>query len=284
MGISRAAVHYMMTEAKKVPFRGRLLTLGVQQTTVSEADLNKLSKRLNYPLVEVGDEAIEKFDRHQHLTDLYLFKRLGFEEVLRTDFSDFEGADFAFDMNQAGVPEQYLGYFDLLIDGGTTEHVFHLPNSLHNIFSFLNVGGRIMHFSPSSNHVDHGFYMFSPTLFWDYYLANGFEFSSFKFFEYNRWGNVNGWMAADYEPGCLRFISGGGLPGGQYGIALTATKTAQSTSGVIPQQHRYAKTWARKKKRKSHSSLLVYRFKKRAERIWKRYRVRGFPLPVNDRY
>jgi len=284
MGISRAAVHYMMTEAKKVPFTGRVLTLGVQQTTVSESDLAKLSDRLQYPLAEVDDSETPKFDRHQHLTDVYLFKSLGFDEVLRTDFSDFQGAELVFDLNQSGVPEQYQGYFDLLIDGGTTEHVFHLPNSLHNIFSFLKVGGRVMHFNPSSNHVDHGFYMFSPTLFWDYYEANGFEFNSFKFFEYNKWGNIQRWIAADYEPGCLRYVSGGGLPGGQYGIALTATKLEGSTSGVVPQQHRYKKTWERTKKRKVHKSLLAYRFKKRAARIWKRYRLRGFPLRVANRY
>jgi len=273
----------MMTEAQKTSFQGRLLTLGVQQTQLSETDLIKLADKLHYTLTTVDENEVPKFDRHHHLTDLYLFKSLGFSDVMRTDFSDFEGCDLAFDLNQAGVPEEYRNYFDVIIDGGTIEHVFHLPNSLANIFEFLKIGGRVIHFSPSSNHVDHGFYMFSPTLFWDYYLANQFEFSSFKFFEYNRWGNTRNWVAADYEPGCLRKISGGGLRG-QFGIALTAIKTEESVSGVVPQQHRYAKTWSRTKKRKSSSSHHWYRFKKRAERIWKRYRTRDFPLPVSNRY
>lgn len=284
MGISKAAVHYLLKEAKKEPFTGRVLTLGVQQVILSEDELGKLADRVGYKLTPVTDETIAKFDRHHHLTDMYLLKSLGFDEVVRTDFSDFQGADFTMDMNQAETPADHIGKYDVLIDGGTIEHVFHLPNSLMHIFRFLKVGGRVVHISPSSNNIDHGFYMFSPTLFWDFYEANKFEFSSFKFIEYNRWGNTQKWIAADYEPGCLRYVSGGGLPRGHYGIVLTARKTEESTGDTVPQMHRYTKTWKRKKKRKKSRSMMVYRIKKRAEQFWKRHRVRGFPLPNTERY
>ena len=284
MGISRAAVHYMMVEGKKVPFSGRCLTFGVQQTTVSEKDLKKLSEKVGYPLKVVDETGMEKLDRHQHLTDLFVLKSLGFEDVVRADFSDFQGAELVFDLNQEETPTAHIGKYDFVIDGGTIEHVFHLPNSLNHIFRFLKVGGRVFHLSPSSNNIDHGFYMFSPTLFWDYYEANKFEFSSFKFIEYNRWGNAQKWIAGNYEPGSLRYVSGGGLPRGHYGLVLIATKTEASTSGVVPQQHRYAKTWKRKTKRKKSRSMTVYRLKKRAEQFWKRYRRFRFPLPVSERF
>jgi len=274
----------MLTEAKKQPFTGRVLTLGVQQTTIREKELIDLAKRVQYPLTAVNDDAVEKLDRHHHLTDVFLFKSLGFDEVQRTDFSDFQGAELVFDMNQADTPRKHVGRYDMVIDGGTVEHVFHIPNSMAHIFRFLKVGGRIIHISPSSNNIDHGFYMFSPTLFWDFYEANKFEFSSFKFIEYNRWGNTEKWIAGDYEPGCLHYISGGGLPRGQYGITLTATKTEHSTSDVVPQMNRYKKTWARSTERKKSKSALHYRFKKRAGRIWKKYRLWTFPLRVSDRF
>ena len=60
-----------------------------------------------------------------------------------------------------------------LLDSGTLEHVFHLPNALKSVVELAKVGGRVMLLSPSSNHFDHGFYMFSPTLFYDYFSANG---------------------------------------------------------------------------------------------------------------
>ena len=62
----------------------------------------------------------------------------------------------------------------MIIDGGTMEHIFHIPNVLNNIYRMLRVGGRIIHISPSSNYVDHGFYSFSPTLFYDFYQTNKF--------------------------------------------------------------------------------------------------------------
>ena len=284
MGISRAAVHFMLTEAKSERFQGRLLTFGVQQTAISEKELINLARKTGYELSDVDETKVEKLDRHQHLTDLYLFRRLGFDEIIRTDVSDFQGAELVFDLNDTNFPEEYAGYFDMVLDGGTIEHVFHVPNSLRNIFLFLKVGGRVMHSSPSSNNVDHGFYMFSPTLFWDYYEANKFEFRQFKFFEYNRWGNTQNWIAADYQPGCLRYVSGGGLPRGQYGILVVAKKGENSSCDVVPQQHRYAKTWARTKKRKSSRSMWVRRSKKRAEQLWKRVGVRGFPLRITNRY
>jgi len=51
--------------------------------------------------------------------------------------------------------------------------------------SLLKPGGRIIFLSPSTNHVDHGFYMFLPTLFMDYLLANGFSIRTFYFIRYS---------------------------------------------------------------------------------------------------
>lgn len=33
----------------------------------------------------------------------------------------------------------------------------------------------MIHASPSHNHADHGFYVFNPTIFYDFYTANGFD-------------------------------------------------------------------------------------------------------------
>jgi hypothetical protein len=39
----------------------------------------------------------------------------------------------------------------------------------------LKVGGRLIIMVPASNSIDHGFYSFSPTLFFDYFADNGFS-------------------------------------------------------------------------------------------------------------
>lgn len=285
MGISKAAAHYMLTEAAKEPFRGKVLTFGAQKCMLTESELDSLADKVGYELTPV-DDGVPKLDRNQQLTDVYLLKRLGFSEIVRADFSDFEGAELVLDLNQHDTPGEHIGRYDMLLDGGTVEHVFHLPNAMNHIFRFLKVGGRVIHISPSSNNIDHGFYMFSPSLFWDYYEANRYEFSSFKFIEYNRWGNTQKWIAGDYQPGCLRYVSGGGLPRGHYGIVLTAKKTAESTGDAIPQMHRYVQTWSesKKKKKKKKRSMRAYRLKMRLKQFWRRHRVRGFPLPISERF
>src|SRR5207249_3920994 len=96
------------------------------------------------------------------------FKALGFSEVAAMDYSDFESARYIHDLNSSEPPEHLLENFDVIIDGGTIEHVFHIPNVLNSIHKMLRPHGRTIHMSPSSNHIDHGFYMFSPTLFWDF--------------------------------------------------------------------------------------------------------------------
>ena len=39
----------------------------------------------------------------------------------------------------------------------------------------LKPGGRVIHMNPASNYLEHGFYQFSPCLFYDYYGINGFD-------------------------------------------------------------------------------------------------------------
>jgi len=132
----------------------------------------------------------------------YLFHRLGFDEVVATDVSNFEGADLVLDLNQLCVTPDQQGRYDVVLDGGTLEHVFHLPNALRNVLDFTAVGGRIIHVGPSSNHLDHGFYMFSPTLFWDFYKTNGLDIQTFYLVRYNMFTAARErWLYGEYEPG-----------------------------------------------------------------------------------
>jgi len=108
------------------------------------------------------------------------------------------------------------------------------------------VGGKVIHLAPSSNHVEHGFYMFSPAFFFDYYTANHWKIETFKFFEYQRSHDVSPWRIYNYTPGCLDHFSMGGFDRGYLlGIFVVATKTEQSGWNIIPQQGRYTRVWDR---------------------------------------
>ena len=81
--------------------------------------------------------------------------------------------------------------------------------------------------------------MFSPTFFWDYYMANGFDINVCQAYRYTTDWLTGLWEFSDYIPGHLTRISLGGLDDALYGVYVIATKTERSTCDVIPQQGMY---------------------------------------------
>ena len=170
------------------------------------------------------------------------------------DFSPYEGATFVHDLNCPDISRSMGRRFDFVFDGGTTEHVFHIPNVFGNIFDSLNIGGHVMYASPSNNHCDHGFYQFSPTLFCDWYVANKWIVKRVDFFKYTKAHDVEPWVFTPYTPGSLDAVSFGGLDSDMYGTMFCAEKTAESTCTVIPQQNSYRRFWAAQDKQDSLES------------------------------
>lgn len=234
MGLAKAAISYLMEEGKRRPFSGRVLTLGVQIVFVNEAELEALADRHGFALAASPATSREPLKGGGVSCD-YLFRRLGFTSVVSTDVSDYEGADLVFDLDAAETPSKHIGLYDLVLDGGTLEHVFHAPNALKNILGFTALNGRIVHMSPSSNHIDHGFYMFSPRFFWDFYSANRLNIVACDLFRYSRAGhNVNQWVFGRYTPGSLYRASFGRLGGGLFGVAVIIEKSRDVVEIAIP--------------------------------------------------
>lgn len=166
------------------------------------------------------------------------FATCGYRETRALDVSDFEGAEIVFDLNRHNTPAELAGQFDLVFNGGTIEHVFHVPNALSNITRMLRVNGLAVHLNPCHNWVDHGFYQFGPTLFFDYYDAAGFEplESALFLFDVKR---PDPWRVMPAPPEAF----GAGLSGtfdGRTGLQLfMARKTAESRDTAVPTQSLY---------------------------------------------
>lgn len=245
MGIGRGAYRLLLEEKKRGAFSGgSVLQLGRQCILFDAQLLQKYALLHQVPLRKIEPQL--SFDSHYRklgfIDDHTLFKSLGFQEVKSLDFSNFEGADLVWDLNQT-IPEEYWGKFDLIYDGGTAEHVFHFPQVLKNIHLLLKEGGIVIHVSPSHNHVDHGFYMFSPQVYSEYYRSNRYSILTSHFFEYSP-DHQKPWTIYAYEPGVLDQLAYGGFGKKMVAIHLVAKKTAESTSGVSPNQGGYLSAWA----------------------------------------
>jgi hypothetical protein len=177
-------------------------------------------------------------DGTAYVSDDAVFGAMGFTNVKSLDICYYEDADYIFDLNQADIKQHVELNFDLVIDGGTMEHIFHVPNCFQNIFDVLKVGGCVLHLSPANNHLDHGFYQFCPTLFYDYYASNNYSVLDAKIFSF--WPNDEQWEWKPYQPHSLDAVNMGGLDAKIYGTAILARKQSHSTYDVIPQQSYYA--------------------------------------------
>jgi hypothetical protein len=104
-----------------------------------------------------------------------LLKLLGAEYTSSIDASGYEGASVVHDMNLP-VPEELRQTFSLVIDAGTLEHIFNFPTAIKNCMEMIAEGGHLLIMTPANNFTGHGFYQFSPELFFRIFSdSNGFE-------------------------------------------------------------------------------------------------------------
>jgi hypothetical protein len=239
MGIQKVSCSLLAELKKDYPsLGGTVLQLGRQDVSVNAIKLLNVLNQFN-----IKPSVFLNPDNKSNIDDISLFKSLGFDSVESIDIDNYEEPTYTYDLNQP-VPEFLHEKYDAIYDGGTTEHIFNFPESLKNIYKMLKVGGIIMHVSPSNNYVDHGFYSFSPTIFYDYYRANGFEIIKSYLFEVK--SSTNKCLIYEYLPEEKSFF----IPSDRFGRLLVwfvARKTYSSTYDVTPQQGFYVETWKKSK-------------------------------------
>ncbi|HVS70073.1 MAG TPA: methyltransferase domain-containing protein [Phycisphaerae bacterium] len=228
---------------------GQLLTLGVQDVYCSYDELRAFLHEKNIPardlppaeiLPTTGFAWAGAKERARAIHQKTLFAALGFQtaNVLAMDASDYERPDFLHDLNLP-VPNNLENRFDLLFDGGTLEHVFSLKDAFFNVARMLKPGGLAIHHAPV-DWPDHGFVNFNPTLFRDFYLANGFAEIDLRF------------TAVPLAPASLaaerdyRFYTD--FPGylrPSHGLLLWAAyKKIRHVEPTVPVQGRYRQIWS----------------------------------------
>jgi SAM-dependent methyltransferase len=252
LGVPRGTIRLLFDEARRRPFSGSVLQLGRMSIFASDNQLGTWAKERGIELAPVADPALSHdplLAEMNCVDDITFFRRLGFSDVQSLDVSDWEQADLIWDLNQP-VPDDWKGRYDCVFESGTIQHVFHLPNVLANIHDLLKTGGRVVHGqAPSHNHVDHGFYMFSPTLFWDYWTTNGYSIDAAYWFEFEPfWFRSKfvapPWRIRRYTPGSLDAYGYGGFGHRQVSLFFVATRGEEATRGEVPQQSYYERFWS----------------------------------------
>lgn len=102
-----------------------------------------------------------------------LIDYFGSTKVDSIDNSPYENATIIHDMNEI---ISNVGKYDTVLDLGTLEHIYNINNAFLNVSELCNIGGQIIHVLPADCQCGHGFWQFSPELFFSLYSSkNGYE-------------------------------------------------------------------------------------------------------------
>lgn len=190
MGISLNDAKLLVRIAAKGTSFSKVLTLARQQLFFRPSDLT-----------ETLQQAGISRDRTNRFLELArdegsaepLFETLGASEITSMDYSDYQGATIRHDLN-IPIDPKYHARFDLVFDGGTLEHVFNFPIAIRNAMEMVKPGGSFISVTPANNQMGHGFYQFSPELFYNILSKeNGYRVESMIAIELspaNRWYSV----------------------------------------------------------------------------------------------
>jgi hypothetical protein len=108
---------------------------------------------------------------------------LGASEIVSFDVSDFEGATYIHDFNLP-LDKKFSRRFSVVLDSGSLEHIFNFPQAIANCMEMVDVGGHFIGITPTNNFLGHGFYQFSPELFFRVFSPrNGFAVPQILAFE-----------------------------------------------------------------------------------------------------
>ena len=155
MGIDNSAAKLLVTARieNSVNFN-KSVVVGRQRNYISKNLARKLKSHFSIPEKDFDNEYSE-----------FLFKALGAENLSCLDISSYEGADIIQDLN-VPLSDEFVGKFSCVVDIGTSEHVMNVAQSISNLRNLCSVGGHVIMLNPANNWLGHGFYQFSPELFY----------------------------------------------------------------------------------------------------------------------
>ena len=155
---------------------GKVVTLGRQRLNLPKRALQKNLNSSDYRA-----DAAELKKRNNGYCEPFL-ELLGAKEVHSMDVSDYEKATLLHDLNEP-IADAYKNTYDTVIDSGTLEHVFNFPTAIKNCMELLQPGGHYIGITPCNNFFGHGFYQFSPELYYRVFSKeNGFAVRHMYFF------------------------------------------------------------------------------------------------------
>jgi hypothetical protein len=172
MGFDIQGVRFLLSAHRSGVRFERTATIGRQELFVDPTSFRRILKPFGMPSSQTDVTRIlsEAGGFAEPLLEL-----LGAQQIRSVDASSYEGASIVHDMNLP-IPGDLRGAFSAVVDAGTLEHIFAFPTAIRNCMEMVEAGGHLILMTPANNFMGHGFYQFSPELFFRVCsIENGFE-------------------------------------------------------------------------------------------------------------
>lgn len=210
--------------------------LGRPSLMLSSKELKSVAREFNLPITEA--QCKECIDNQSYAENLLEF--LGVKLLESIDTSSYEDATHVYDLTEK-LPNSLKNHFSLLVDGGTLEHIYDFPTAFNNFQNMVEVGGHLLICNIANNFLGHGFYQFSPELFFrTLNEKSGFSIEWIVLAEY---GGSQKWIqVSDPEQVKQRVLLSNRLP---TLIFVLAKKTSEKNAnfGKDVQQSDYVSAW-----------------------------------------
>jgi len=150
------------------------LDLGSQTSSINKNFLKKFLEINNNISIELKSNVEQLIEKDLFSTEEY-FRAINFHDYSSIDIN---GAykSYKFDLN-LNIKEDYNfdKKFDLVINNGTSEHVFNQSNFFLNFHNLTQVNGLMLNIVPFVDWINHGFYNYNPIFFADLAAANEYK-------------------------------------------------------------------------------------------------------------
>jgi hypothetical protein len=161
MGLAADHLRFvLLTRDSGVRF-DRPLMIGRQELFIDPARLRRILARSGIELTEEGARRL--LEEEEGFADP-LFRLLGATQVDSMDASSYEGATIVHDLNEP-IPPSLRNRYSVVFDSGSLEHVFNIAQAFRNCLEMVEDGGYFISIAPGNNAMGHGFYQFSPELY-----------------------------------------------------------------------------------------------------------------------
>jgi SAM-dependent methyltransferase len=170
MAFNATSTELLLLCRRSFPQALDFLMLGRQWLRLQPDEAHRLQQTYEVQMDDLSDAA---------MTDTVyaetLLQRMKLRSIVALDATAYQGAGLIHDLNTP-LPAHLADKHDYVVDGGSLEHVFDFPTAIRNCAALLKPGGLFITICPVNNWMGHGFYQFSPELFFRVFdSAHGFS-------------------------------------------------------------------------------------------------------------